>query len=224
MTVEDPKMTCIYYSFWEGLAAGAEIYEGATSWVTTVPSNDAVLVLTYFPQGQFSRVRSNAVRAHLDAVEATAPALFVRMRSARQKEKIWGTGDQQNFFRAAAGPGWALVGDAGHHKDSITALGITDALAQAELLVSHIAGNLSNPQELNEALARFAADRDALLIPGYRATLATAKLLTDIDIPENEQRLDFLRTVAADRTLTQLYFDVFARIKSFTELADALNT
>ena len=35
------------------------------------------------------------------------------------------------FFRVPAGPGWALVGDAGYHLDPITAQGISDAFRDA---------------------------------------------------------------------------------------------
>src|SRR6185437_1152665 len=101
-----------------------------------VPTHDAVLVAAYFPQDRFAEVRGDAAAALQAAAAATAPDLARRMREAEQVERLWGTGDQQNFFRKAAGPGWALVGDSGHHKDSITARGITDALTQAELLVS----------------------------------------------------------------------------------------
>ena len=38
------------------------------------------------------------------------------------------------YFRQAAGPGWVLVGDAGHFKDPTPAQGISDALRQAEKL------------------------------------------------------------------------------------------
>ena len=38
------------------------------------------------------------------------------------------------YLRRAAGPGWALVGDAGYFKDPLTAHGITDALRDAEFL------------------------------------------------------------------------------------------
>jgi 2-polyprenyl-6-methoxyphenol hydroxylase-like FAD-dependent oxidoreductase len=37
----------------------------------------------------------------------------------------------RGFFRQAAGPGWALVGDAGHFKHPATAQGISDAVEQA---------------------------------------------------------------------------------------------
>ena len=44
------------------------------------------------------------------------------------------------WIRASAGPGWALVGDAGYFKDPITAHGITDALRDAELLARAVLG------------------------------------------------------------------------------------
>src|SRR5690606_34511389 len=92
-------------------------------------------------------------------------------------ERLRGTGDQQNFFRQAAGRGWALVGDAGHHKDSITARGISDAFRQAELLVQRVADRLTgDPALLDQALAQYAQERDAALLPGYRSTIEVARL------------------------------------------------
>jgi flavin-dependent dehydrogenase len=44
----------------------------------------------------------------------------------------------QGFFRESAGPGWALVGDAGHFKDPAPGQGIADALRQAERLAASI--------------------------------------------------------------------------------------
>ena len=43
-----------------------------------------------------------------------------------------------NHVREAAGPGWALVGDASEHRDPITGHGITDAFRDAELLAWHL--------------------------------------------------------------------------------------
>jgi flavin-dependent dehydrogenase len=61
-------------------------------------------------------------------------------------------------MRRSAGPGWALVGDAGYFKDPATAHGITDALRDAELLaeavVSPAAGALPVYQERRDAVAR----------------------------------------------------------------------
>jgi 2-polyprenyl-6-methoxyphenol hydroxylase-like FAD-dependent oxidoreductase len=49
----------------------------------------------------------------------------------------------RGFFRQANGPGWALVGDAGHFKNPSTAQGISDAIEQA----LHVAGELTGPAE-----------------------------------------------------------------------------
>lgn len=38
------------------------------------------------------------------------------------------------FFRTSAGPGWALIGDAGHHKEFVVGLGISEALRDARAL------------------------------------------------------------------------------------------
>jgi menaquinone-9 beta-reductase len=51
------------------------------------------------------------------------------------------------FFREATGPGWVLVGDAGHFKDPTPGQGIADALRQAEALAPAIAQALDGAGE-----------------------------------------------------------------------------
>lgn len=215
-TREDPKQTCAYYSFWDGLESGYELYERPGSWVGAVPTHDAVLLAAYFPQPEFTSVRNNAQEALLEAVATTAPSLAERMSGARQVERLWGTGDQQNYFRQAAGPGWSLVGDSGHHKDSITARGITDALTQAELLVSRVAPVIDDPARLDAAGEAYWRDRDTLMMPGYEGTLAVAEL------SDRDQRLDMLRAVSGDRELTRVYFDVVAGIRPGQDLITSI--
>jgi flavin-dependent dehydrogenase len=53
--------------------------------------------------------------------------------------RIRGTLKERYFFRTGAGNGWALVGDAGHHKEFVIGDGITEALLQARSLGSAIA-------------------------------------------------------------------------------------
>ncbi|WP_333766545.1 NAD(P)/FAD-dependent oxidoreductase [Streptomyces sp. IBSBF 2435] len=207
-TVVDPRLTCAYYTYWQDVPAGLELYEGPSTWTAAVATNDGLtLVLAYFPQDRFERVRTDAQRAYLEHVRATAPALYDRMDGKEPAERLRGTGDQQNYFRQTAGPGWALVGDAGHHKDSITARGISDAFFQAESLVRHTADRLGgNPALLDAALRDYALERDATLTPGYESTLAVARLEV------HEQRLSLLRAVQTDPELTSIYFDMVAGI------------
>jgi flavin-dependent dehydrogenase len=214
--VRKPRLTCAYYAYWEGMPAAFESYETPGGWVVTVPTNDgATLVLAYFPQTSFPAVRADAYHAYLEQVRATAPAVFERLRDGRRVERLRGTGDQQNFFRQATGPGWALVGDAGHHKDSITARGISDAFFQAESLVRQIGDGLQDPARLDQALRAYARERDAALTEGFEATLGVARLET------HEQRLALLRAVSRDPELTATYFDLVAGIAPATALYTA---
>ena len=48
------------------------------------------------------------------------------------------------YFREATGPGWVLVGDAGHFKDPTPAQGISDALRQGEQLATAIEAGLGD--------------------------------------------------------------------------------
>ena len=68
---------------------------------------------------------------------AAIAGLAERVCSGQRAKRFRGTAVLPNFFRRSAGPGWALVGDAGYHKDPETAQGITDALRDAEGLAGH---------------------------------------------------------------------------------------
>jgi 2-polyprenyl-6-methoxyphenol hydroxylase-like FAD-dependent oxidoreductase len=61
----------------------------------------------------------------------------------------------RGFFRQANGPGWALVGDAGHFKNPSTAQGISDAIEQA----LHVADELTGPGESLDGYEAWRDDR-----------------------------------------------------------------
>jgi 2-polyprenyl-6-methoxyphenol hydroxylase-like FAD-dependent oxidoreductase len=64
------------------------------------------------------------------------------------------------YFREAAGPGWALLGDAGHFKDPSPAQGISDALRQAEHLADAVEAGLGGAAGVDRALRRWWRWRD----------------------------------------------------------------
>jgi 2-polyprenyl-6-methoxyphenol hydroxylase-like FAD-dependent oxidoreductase len=67
------------------------------------------------------------------------------------------------FFRESAGPGWALVGDAGHFKDPTPGQGISDALRQAVALAPAIERALGGGEPADAPLREWWEwrDRDA---------------------------------------------------------------
>ena len=60
----------------------------------------------------------------------------------RRVGKPRGLRSVNTFLREAAGPGWVLVGDAGHFKDPAPGQGIADAMRQSERLADTIATGL----------------------------------------------------------------------------------
>ncbi|MFD9220733.1 NAD(P)/FAD-dependent oxidoreductase [Streptomyces sp. NPDC060064] len=210
--IENPPMTCTYYSYWEGLPAHFELYERPGRWIGVVPTNDGrTLVMTYFPQSEFQQVRTDAQSAYLDAIRTTAPELSERMSSARQVERLYGTGEQLNFMRQPSGPGWALVGDAAHHKDSIAARGITDAFLQAQMLTDHIGEDLHDPTALAAACHRYARDLQEKFVEFYRGTLNVAELR----VPE--ERVSLLRAISTNQKLVDRYFATLSGVCTIDE-------
>jgi 2-polyprenyl-6-methoxyphenol hydroxylase-like FAD-dependent oxidoreductase len=61
----------------------------------------------------------------------------------------------RGFFRQASGPGWALVGDAGHFKHPSTAQGISDAIEQG----LHVAAGLGGEDEQLEGYEAWRDER-----------------------------------------------------------------
>jgi flavin-dependent dehydrogenase len=74
---------------------------------------------------------------------------------------VRGTVKERYFFRRAAGDGWTLVGDAGHHKEFVIGDGITEALLQARSLAAAVA------QGTDAALQRWWRARDVGALPYF---------------------------------------------------------
>jgi 2-polyprenyl-6-methoxyphenol hydroxylase-like FAD-dependent oxidoreductase len=85
--------------------------------------------------------RRDEVLADRESVHASELAHWPELEAALAGAKRVGpvrVMTRDGFFRESAGPGWALVGDAGHFKDPTPGQGIADALRQAVELASVI--------------------------------------------------------------------------------------
>jgi 2-polyprenyl-6-methoxyphenol hydroxylase-like FAD-dependent oxidoreductase len=72
------------------------------------------------------------------------PELAARLDPASRVGGVRVMSTWRGFFRQATGPGWVLVGDAGHFKDPTAAQGISDALRQVFALARAIEDALSD--------------------------------------------------------------------------------
>lgn len=191
--------SCAYYGFWDSPApAGMSMTHADGVLVGSAGTNDATIVAVYLRQAEFARTRRHPLEVYLDTIRTHEPELAERLRGAELTERLYGTGDQRNVIRTAAGPGWALVGDAACHKDSITAWGISDAFGQAQ----HLADTLASVSDPHRALAEYAATLRTTTRGGYEATIARAELNLD------PGALDGLRRLADDQELADLFFSM----------------
>jgi len=102
------------------------------------PTDDElVLIASSPPVGRTQCWRADHRAAYLADVRACAPLAAV-LGDQEPVARVLGMVKSRYFFRAAVGPGWALVGDAGHHKEFVTGLGISDALRDARSLARAI--------------------------------------------------------------------------------------
>jgi 2-polyprenyl-6-methoxyphenol hydroxylase-like FAD-dependent oxidoreductase len=106
------------------------------------------------------------------------------------------------YFRESAGPGWVLVGDAGHFKDPAPGQGISDAFRQADRLAHAIEEGLGNtcPDEAMRQWWHW-RDDDAYEMHWFAAAFGAPGAST----PFNTR---LMRDLAADPQATQVLFGV----------------
>jgi 2-polyprenyl-6-methoxyphenol hydroxylase-like FAD-dependent oxidoreductase len=110
-----------------------------------------------------AQVRRHGAGGALERLASTVhPGLGDRLRGSRQAESVRYARGRPAHLRQAAGPGWALVGDAGYWKDPISTHGITAALRDAELLARALVAAPDPGPEQAQALGDYQAIRDGL--------------------------------------------------------------
>jgi flavin-dependent dehydrogenase len=169
-------VTCWYFSYWSGVPRrGLEIYVRRNRVIFAWPTNDGLFaIFIAWPAAELAAVRAD-IEGQFWAVLDQAPELAERVRGGRREERFYGATDVPNFFRKPYGPGWALVGDAGCHKDPYLALGICDALRDAELLADALDAGLSGRASLDAALAEYERRRNEASRPDYTENLRLAR-------------------------------------------------
>ncbi|HZD02657.1 MAG TPA: hypothetical protein VFA46_21440 [Actinomycetes bacterium] len=114
----------------------------------------------------------------------------------------------RGFFRRANGPGWALVGDAGHFKHPVTAQGISDAVEQAWFVADALLG-------ADPTLGGYQAWRDARAAEHYQWSFQSAHL------PHPEHAHPVFAGLAADPEAGQQWRDLFTRLRWPSEVFTA---
>ena len=171
-----PTGACWYFSYWSDVAIGGlEFYARPDRYVIAHTTNDGlVTIFVGFPIERLPEVRRDTDGAFARALEGVSD-LAERVRAGRRVEPIYGATDLPHYYRKPYGPGWALVGDAGCHKDPTLALGICDALRDAELLANALDERFSGRRDMQDALAEYEARRNAASRDDYLQNVSLAQ-------------------------------------------------
>jgi flavin-dependent dehydrogenase len=203
---EKPSLSCAYYTYWSGVPLDDfEIYMRPYKTPWGFPTHDGLAMIgAGRTRREFQSYRVDIEGNYLKTLEL-APGLAERVRAGKREERFVGTGDVPNFFRKPYGPGWALVGDAGYHKDPSTAQGITDAFRDAEWLTEALDASFSGRQPREEALAAYERRRNEAVLPMYEFTSQFA--MQEPPPPEMQQLFAALR---GNQTETDRFFGALA--------------
>lgn len=173
---ERPVLENAFYTFWCDLPVDAftTVIRGDRGFAAIPTNDDLTLLLVGCPFAQASDFRRDVEASYFEAIKRD-PEWADRLRAATRVERFTG-GGVPNFYRKPYGPGWALVGDAGHTKDSITAQGICNAFVDAERVAAALDGIWAEGGSFDEAMGRYQAERDAATLPMYEFTTQLAAL------------------------------------------------
>ncbi len=167
VALEDrPTLDWIYYSYWSGMKMdGLEFYRFDDEAMLGFPTNDGLhCVATFGPVAGFADYRTD-IEGHFHRTLSRVPAFAERVYAGHREDKWIGTADLPNVLRQPYGPGWALVGDAGFHKDPVTAHGISDAFCDAERLADAVDAGLAGRLPMADALAGYEQQRNMSAMP-----------------------------------------------------------
>jgi 2-polyprenyl-6-methoxyphenol hydroxylase-like FAD-dependent oxidoreductase len=149
----------IVFHRWDGRFVIATQADSGYYQVVVIPDDTELF------REEFRADRERAFLAHAMACEPVARILG---QGATRVGKLIGMKGWEGFLRESAGPGWALVGDAGHFKDPAPGQGIGDAFRQAEAMAPAIVSGLARSDaELDATVAAWARWRDRDATPAH---------------------------------------------------------
>lgn len=204
-TVANQRLAC--WSYYEGAAAPHPSTFFAHRWdeeyVIACPCDAGLYLVIVVPPveraEEFRRDREAAFDVHVARCGPVASVVEGARRVGRPSLVTRWTG----YYRDSAGPGWALVGDAGHFKDPSPGQGITDALRQAERMAHDIVTGLAGDRPLEDVLRDWWRwrDRDAREMAWFAHDMGRGGRVPPV-------LAEILRRAADDPATVDRFFDV----------------
>jgi 2-polyprenyl-6-methoxyphenol hydroxylase-like FAD-dependent oxidoreductase len=169
----------MYYAYWSDLPTrGFDTYIRAEHrrGMAAAATHDGLTVVPFgWPVEEF-RANRGDIEGNFFKLLELVPEVAERVRGATRESKFIGSAELPGYFRKPYGPGWALVGDAGYHKNPITAMGINDAFRDAELVARAIDDDIAGRRPYEEGMRDYQEIRDREAGPVYEFTDEFAQL------------------------------------------------
>jgi flavin-dependent dehydrogenase len=185
-----------YYAYWNGFPTDqVEVYLQPGRMVGLFPTHhDQTLIFIQWPATERAGFKTDLQGNYLATLRTVAP-VAERLGNADRASRILGMAELPNFFRQPFGPGWALVGDAGHHKDPLVARGISDAWRDSQHLADAVLAGWGDTRQLRSGLADYQRARDTASTELTRLNAELARL----DQPPEEMAELWLQLADAER-------------------------
>jgi flavin-dependent dehydrogenase len=176
---ERPSQMAMYYAYWSDLpVSGFETTiraENRRGWAA-LPTHDGLTCMPFgWPVEEFKANRGDIEGNLLRALDL-APEFAERVRGAKRESKFVGSAELPGYFRKPFGPGWVLVGDAGYHKNPITAMGINDAFRDAELVADALDDAFAEKRSFDDGMTEYQQARDEVAMPVFEFTAEFASM------------------------------------------------
>jgi 2-polyprenyl-6-methoxyphenol hydroxylase-like FAD-dependent oxidoreductase len=175
--IQHASRSCGYYAYWHGVPTdGVAFYRRHGRVILVFPTHDQqTCVYVGWPYEETGAYRADVKGGYL-ATLGLAPDLARRVAAGHQAQAFKGTNKLPNYYRRAAGKGWALVGDAAYHRDPITGMGIGDAFLGARLLADAFDAAMRSAAPIDAAMAGYQEELSRLTRPVFEYTLLSAGL------------------------------------------------
>lgn len=223
--------TAIFYAYYRNFAPlhepSAVVYGDPKRMkgVLVFDADDGLTVMSVgVPAEKFDMARKDP-EGTIERVWRSMPELAERGRHAERATPVMGQAPVDSFYRQSYGPGWALVGDAGHYVDPITGQGINHALRSAELLADAWARTRRRAGWM-QAMAEYQRRRDAATRPMWNL-LAFGAQVQQLDWPLHDLGIALnnalFRAIARQPRVAAQYVGMFSGATPVREFMNPLN-
>jgi 2-polyprenyl-6-methoxyphenol hydroxylase-like FAD-dependent oxidoreductase len=175
--VESPHGSATAYTYVDGIPnEGYRWYYGDGIAAGLIPTNNGLhcLFTSCAPRAFKARFKNDPFNGAMNILSTWEPEIATGLSARGPVERMRRYPGSPGHIRECAGPGWALVGDAGYFKDPATAHGITDAFLDANRLARALSIK-------RDDACGYQAERDWIAPTFFELTQKIASLNWDFD-------------------------------------------